>query len=503
MNASEGPAAGSWLIPVLVALIGVFISVLSSSIINVANASIMAVFNTDTAGVQWVSTAYTLAMAMIIPMSGWLGDKFGLKRLYVLSLAVFVAGSVLCAVAWSLESLIVARIIQAVGGGILSPVVTAMVYRLVPRKEIGGAMGILGMAILVAPAVGPTLGGWLVQYVSWRWIFVLNLPIGILGLLLAVLLLPEFRRDPAGKFDLPGAVTAALGFAGLLYVLSKGSSWGWTSEATVLLFVASVGLLVLFVLIELFSPSPLLDMKVFAVPSFTLANLIFALINIAMFAGLFYVPLFLQAIMGLGPLQVGMVMLPGALVSAVMMPIAGKLFDRFGPLFSVVGGLLFLAYCTWLFTGLAVETSQTTVMLWLVLRSVALGLCSMPAQTAAMGDIPTPLISRASAVVNLVRNVASSFGVAGMTVLMTQRSVFHQARIRESLTTDNRALTDWLTSNPAGQSVLSIHLGQVVYVAAIRDVFLVTAFLTLAAVVPALFLKKPQPAAPTASAKTV
>lgn len=475
-------------------------SVLSSSIINVAMASIMAVFNTDTQGVQWVSTAYTLAMAMVIPMAGWLSDRLGLKRLYILSLGVFVAGSVLCGLAWNLESLIVARILQAIGGGLLSPVMTAMLYRMVPRGEIGGAMGLLGMALLVAPAVGPTLGGWLVQTVSWRWIFLINLPIGVVGILLCLFIIPEFPPVPAGKFDVPGAITAALGFAGLLFVLSKGNTWGWTSESTVLLLVASLGTLVVFVLIELFTPNPLLDMRIFANPTFSLAIGAFGIATIGMFAGMFYVPLFLQTIVGLNAMQVGLVMLPAALVTAVMMPVSGKLFDKFGPLFSIAGGLAALAACTWLFTGLSLETAQATVVLWLVVRGVAIAICSMPAQTAAMADIPTAQIGRASAVSNLVRNVASSFGVAVLTVLMTDRSVFHQTRMLEALNTDNTAFTSFAAANPAlGPTVVAGTVAKMAYVQSIRDVFVATTLLTLLGVIPALFLRRTKKTA-TASA---
>jgi multidrug resistance protein len=412
-----------WMLPVLVCLIGTFLSILSSSIINVAMASIMAVFSTDTQGVQWVSTAYSLAMAMIIPMSGWLGDKLGLRKLYIVSLVVFVAGSTLCAFSWSLESLIAARVIQAAGGGILSPVVMAMIYRLVPRKQIGTAMGIMGMALFVAPAIGPTLGGWMVQYIDWRWIFMINLPLGIVGVLLALMVVPDFAKVAVGKFDVPGAVTAALGFAGLLFVLSKGNTWGWTSETTILTLVASLGMLVVWVLVELWSPAPLLDLKIFAIPSFSLANIAVGVTTIGMFA------------------------------------------------------------------GITLETSMATITWWLVLRGVAMGICMMPIQTAALNEIPGPLVSRASSLSNLIRNVASSFGIAIMTVLMTDRNVFHAARLREAFTADNTTLGDFLAANPAtGPTALATQVAKASYVLSLQDIFLFASLLILLSIIPALFL---------------
>jgi len=486
-----------WMGAVLVVLIGVFLSILSSSIVNVAIASIMTVFNTDTAGVQWVSTAYMLAMAMIIPMSGWMSDKWGLKTVYLASMAAFTAGSVICAAAWNLESLIVARVLQALGGGLMSPLVMAMIYRLVPRRQIGAGMGIMGMALLVAPAVGPTLGGWLVEYVNWRWIFLINLPLGIVGVVLGFFFIPEFQKEPVGKLDIPGAVTAAVGFAGLLFVLSKGNEWGWNSEATVLTLVASVGVLVLFVLVELWSPSPLLDVKVFAYPSFTFANITVGITTIGMFAALFYIPLFLQSVRGMGAMETGLVMFPAAIASACVMPVAGKLFDRFGPRVVIVVGLGSMALVTWMLAGICLDTSVLTVTWWLVWRGLAMGLCMMPAQTAALNDIPVAMVSRASSVSNLIRNVASSFGVAIMTVLMNQRSLFHKAQLTETLNSDNPAFVGWMGANStAGSTLLTGQISKQAYVLSIQDVFLLTSIFTLLAIVPALFLQKVQKTKP-------
>jgi EmrB/QacA subfamily drug resistance transporter len=481
-----------WIVPVLVALIGVFMSILDSSIVNVAISSIMTVFNTDANGVEWVSTAYMLAMGMVVPMSGWLGEKLGVKELYIWSLVAFTAGSMLCAAAWNLESLIAARVIQALGGGMLMPTVMAMIYKLVPRGKMGGAMGIFGIALIFAPAIGPTLGGWLVEYVDWRWIFTINLPVGVIGVIMAIFFIPEFRHEgEVGKFDLPGAITAALGFAGLLFVLSKGNEWGWTSEATILTLTASLGMLVIWVLIELFSPSPLLDLKVFLYPSFTFANIAVVITTIGMFAGLFYIPFFLQSIRGMGAMQTGMMMLPGALASGLMMPISGALYDRFGPKVVMILGLIVMAGMTMMFGTISLDTSLATIVLWNMGRGIAMGLSMMPAQTASLADLPPHLISRASSVSAIIRNIASSFGIAVMTVLLTNRNSFHHARMTDSLTSDNQGFTSFLGANPGiGSTLVTVHLAQQSFVFAIQDVFLLTAGFTLLAIIPSFFLKK-------------
>jgi EmrB/QacA subfamily drug resistance transporter len=495
-DATDGLDHKHWLVPVLVALIGVFMSILDSSIVNVAISSIMTVFGTDTNGVEWVSTAYMLAMGMIVPMSGWMGEKFGVKQLYLASLVAFTIGSVLCAAAWNLESLIAARVLQALGGGMLMPTVMAMIYKLVPRQQMGGAMGIFGISLIFAPAIGPTLGGWLVEYVDWRWIFLINLPVGILGTILAYFFIPEFKHEgQVGKFDVPGAVTAAAGFAGLLFVLSKGNEWGWTSEATVLTLVASLGILVLFVLIEIWSPSPLLDLRVFLYRSFTLANLAVIITTIGMFAGLFYIPFFLQSIRGLGAMETGLLMLPGALASGLLMPVSGALYDRFGPKVVMVIGLTLMAFMTWLFGSISLDTTLATIVLWNVGRGMAMGLSMMPAQTAAMSDLPPHLISRATSVTSIIRNLASSFGIAVMTVLINQQNNFHHARMSDSLSVDNTAYSGFLQANPGiGQTMMATHVAKQSFVFAIQDVFLLTAAFTLLAILPALFLKKAQKA---------
>ncbi len=490
----DGLDHAHWMVPVLVTLIGMFMSILDSSIVNVAISTMMNVFNTDTAGIEWVSTAYMLAMGMIVPMSGWLGEKIGLKELYIWCLVIFTIGSLACAMAWNLESMIVARILQALGGGLMQPTVMAMIYRLVPREKMGSAMGIFGMSLFVAPAVGPTLGGWLVEYIDWRWIFTINLPVGAIGIVLGIFFIPQFKHaGKVGKFDLPGAITAGLGLAGLLYVLSEGNTWGWTSEATIICLAASLSLLVLFVAIELTTDEPLLELRVFLNRNFALANIIVTITTIGMFSGLFYIPLFLQSIRGLGAMETGMLMLPGALITGLMMPVSGRLYDRFGPKVIMVVGLLLMAGMTWAFGTITLDTSLATIIIWNTFRGMSMGLSMMPAQTAAMADMPMNLVSRASSVTSIVRNIASSFGIAAMTVLINDRNAFHHARISDSLNSDNPTFTSFLLDNPmTGQQALNGHIAQQSFVFGIQDVFLLTAAITVVAVLPTLFLKRPK-----------
>ena len=504
---AEGAPAGRmrhWVAPVLVALIGAFMSILDTSIVNVAIPTMMNVFNVGTNEIQWVSTIYLLALGVVVPFSAWLGDLLGFKRLYILAMGAFVLGSLLCSLAWDLNSLIVARVIQAVGGGMIMPTTMAMIFRMVPRNQFGAAMGIFGIALLMAPAIGPTLGGYLVEYVDWRWIFTINLPVGVIGILLSLFVLPEFRAPHPGRLDWAGGLAAAGGLFCLLLAFTKGSDWGWADEKTVLLFTVSFFAFILFVYIELTTEKPLLSLAVFRYRSFTLANLMVVVVSIVMFSGLFFLPLFLQSFRGLGAMETGLLLMPGALVSGLMMPVTGRLFDRVGPRPLALVGILMLIVISWLFHFLNLATATGTIILWNVLRGVVMPLSMMPAQTAAMVDIPTELVGRASAMTNIIQRVASSFGIAVLTSVLTTRQALHGAWLAWTVTPANAAAMNALTRAGAmmgggtrGRGLaLAFLQGQALktgFVNGIDDVFLITAGFTVAALIPAFFLRKGRP----------
>jgi EmrB/QacA subfamily drug resistance transporter len=510
-GASGAALSKGWMAPVLVSLIGAFMSILDSSIVNVAIPTIMNVFNATTDSVEWVATIYMLALGVVIPLSGWLGDKLGYKRLYVLSLGVFMGGSLLCGLSWSLDSLIAARVIQAMGGGMIMPTTMAMVYRMVPRDKIGGGMGVFGVALLVAPALGPTIGGYFVEYVDWRWIFTVNLPIGVVGIALALLVLPEFQSRHPGKLDLGGALSSAVMLFCLLLALSKGHQWGWLDERIVLLLAVSFFAFVLFVYLELSSPNPLLELRVFKYPSFTFANLLMIATTVGMYAGTFYIPLFLQSVRGLGAMETGLLMMPGALFSGALMPITGKLFDKVGPRPLVIMGVLILSILTFQFRDLDLATATSTITLWVLLRGGVMAFATMPAQTAALVDVPTELVGKASAITNIISRVSSSFGLAVLTSLLSSREAFHQARYSWSLTASDPAVSSAVTAissalgggarGAAGALAwLQGQAAKLSFVRAVDDVFVAVAAFTVIALIPAVFLKRGKGGSPGAAA---
>ncbi len=496
----------NWHIALLVTVIGGFMAILDSSIVNVAIPKIMSVFGMSTSQVQWIVTIYMLTLVIVVPTSAWIGDRIGYKRLYVLSLAVFTIGSALSGLAWSGGALIGFRVLQAIGGGMIMPVMTSMVYRMVPRNQIGSAMGILGVAIIVAPALGPTIGGYLVQYVDWRLIFYINVPIGVFGILAAERILPVFKRHPVGPFDTVGFLASAGGLFTLLYALSQGQSLGWTSETIVLMLIGSGALLIFFIWWEMLVEHPLLDVRVFRFGAFVWSNMLVIATTVALFSGIFYIPLFLQNIAGMGALETGLILMPSALMSGVMMPISGRLFDRVGPRPLAFAGLIVVAFATYLMHNLNVYTPTATIVWWLVIRGLGMGLMMMPVQAAGLNAIPTRLVGQASAFSNIIQRVAGSFGIAYLTSYLDGRMASHTNDLSAAISPSHPAVVSllgaighqfgaWfpgLQPNVLGSLFLSGMVSQQSFVSGIDDVFLLTTLILIVAFIPVMFLRKTQ-----------
>jgi EmrB/QacA subfamily drug resistance transporter len=489
---APGPApSGGWGLPLVVLIVGMFMSILDTSIVNVAIPTIQNAFGTTTDEVQWIATSYTLALGVVVPLSAWLSDRFGAGRTYNVSLLAFAAGSALCGLAWNLESMVVFRIIQAIPGGILPVVTLSMVYRIVPREKIGAAMGMYGLGIIVAPAIGPTLGGYLVEYVDWRLIFFINVPVGILGAVAAAIVLPTFPAVKSQKFDLLGFLTIAGGLFALLLALSEGQDWGWTGYRVISLLAAAVILLALFVIIELEVEHPLLDVRVFRYWPYTNSLLLISVLMVGLFATLFYIPLFLQQAQGIGAFDAGLLLLPQALVMAVLMPIAGRLYDKIGPRWPAVIGLTVVAIGTYALHNMTLDITHGEIAGLLALRAGGMGLAMMPVMTGGVAAVPAAMVGAASAFNNVAQRSAAALGLAILTALMTSQ--------RAQMLTDRTALIGSNTPMPtllpgsSGEMVSMYAVYQQtqtqVFVAALDQLMTITAALTLVGVALAFLLR--------------
>ncbi|MDQ3765315.1 MAG: DHA2 family efflux MFS transporter permease subunit, partial [Actinomycetota bacterium] len=493
-----GAAAAGWGLPLTVLIAGMFMSILDISIVNVAIPTIQNDFGVTTDEVQWVVTAYTLALGVVVPVTAWLGDRIGLSRVYNLALLAFAAGSALCGLAWDLNSLVIFRIVQAIPGGILPVITLSILFRIVPKDRFGAAMGLYGLGVVFAPAVGPPLGGYLVEYLDWRLIFFINVPIGILGVVAAALALPRFPARPGRRFDVLGFVTVASGLFALLLAISEGQDWGWSSYRVLGLITYSVLSLALFAVIELEVADPLLDIRIFRYWPFTHSLVLIALLMVVMFGVLFYIPLFLQQAQGWGAFDAGLTLLPQALVMAVLMPIAGRIYDRIGPRWPAVIGLTITAIGTYALHTITIDTSREEVMWLLVLQGVGLGIAMMPIFTQGMAVLPVAHVNAGSAFNNVVQRVSGALGIAVLTAIFTtqqaQQLAGRAALLPANTTTPELgpAAPDWM-SQYATYRMTELQ----VFVAAIDNLLLIAAALSALAALVALLLRSGPAPAPT------
>lgn len=476
-----------WLLPLVVLIVGNFVSVLDVSIVNIAIPDMEKEFGVSTVDIQWITTAYSLTLGVLVPASGWLGDRIGLRKIYLISLLAFAVASGLCGLAWDLESMIVFRVLQAIPGGVLPVVVLSMVYQLVPPQEIGKAMGIYGLGVVFAPASGPTLGGWLVEYWDWRWIFFINIPVCLLGAAAAATVLREFPIPPRKRFDVPGFVTIAAGLFMLLLALTKGPDWGWSSYGVLILLTAGTLSAALFVVIELAVDEPLLEVRLLTIPALVISLTLLVTLFVGLFAVLFYIPLFLQVGQGVQPLQSGLVLLPEALVIAVLTPVSGLLYDKIGPRWPATIGLLIAAYGSWLMAGITPATPQSEIILWTSVRSAGNGLAMMCIFAAGLSILPAHLVSAGGALNNVAQRVASALGLALIVGLETST--------RAQLIHDRSAMID-PAGLPVGDTVALYGIWQELQLEALTDaygnVFLVIAVATALGALSGLWLRMPR-----------
>jgi len=401
------------LAPLVAIIIGTFMVILDNTVVNVALPVLGKVFRADLSLLQWVITAYMLAQAAVIPLSGWLADRFGAKRIYLTSLVLFTLGSALCGLAQSAEMLVATRVLQGLGGGMMMPIGMSVLYRLTPPERRGAVMGMFGVPILVAPAVGPTLSGYLLQYADWRLIFLINVPVGIAALVVGLRALPKIGAARAvGALDTLGVALGPVAFASLSFGISESTHSGWTGGATLGGIAIGVVALALFVWRELRTEHPLLELRVFRSRDFTLAIVTQWIGFGAMFGTFFLVPLFLQQVRGYGSFETGLFTVPQAVASAIMMPIGGRLFDRIGARPLVLAGLTLVVGAMWLMSQITGTTTGQELRLPLVLMGAGMGTMMMSLNTHLLNSAPRELVSRVTSLAQALQNVVASLAIA-------------------------------------------------------------------------------------------
>ncbi|MFD1174707.1 DHA2 family efflux MFS transporter permease subunit [Paenibacillus puldeungensis] len=411
------------LVPLLAIIAGVFMVVLDNTAMNVALSTLVKDFHTDLKTLEWVVTGYMLAQATVIPLSGWLSDRFGAKNIFLGAVVLFTIGSILCSTPNRAEWLIAFRVLQGLGGGCVLPVAMAYVYRLSPMNKVGVVMGIMGIPVLFAPAIGPVLSGWLVEYQSWRWIFLINIPVGIICLLIGLRKLPKVERNKVPGFDKWGMVLGPLAFASLSYGVSQGAD-SWTSEKTIIGLIVGGVALAAFIVAELRTSTPLLELRIFRSIDFCAGIIVQWVGQFALYGALFLLPQFLQQARGFGAFDTGLTLLPQAIASGLMMPIAGILFDKIGVRWLVVAGLGLVSGALYQYSFVDLTTQRSDIILPLIMCGAGMGLMTMPMNTHLLNKAPKPLINRVTSLTNSMQQVISSLAVSTLVTILTSRTTF-------------------------------------------------------------------------------
>jgi EmrB/QacA subfamily drug resistance transporter len=394
----------------MVYVVALFLDILDVTIVNVAIPELGRTFATENA--EWIVLGYTLSLAVWIPVSGWLGDRFGTKRVFMFAFGAFVAGSLACALAQSIEQLIAFRVLQGVGGGMLTPVGVAMLFRAFPPAERAKASTYIMIPTLLAPALGPILGGLLVTHASWRWIFLINVPIGVFGLWFGMRYLREQREPSVGRFDLPGFLLSGAALALVVYALSEGPRQGWSSTPVLVTLLVGLACGVAMVWVETHVDHPMLALRLFANRIFRQCNVVSALSTMSFLGLLFVMPLYLQLLRGQSPLTSGLTTFPQAFGVLISSLFAGRLYARIGPRRLMAGGLFMAGLVIAMFIGIDQHTSLWSIRLMMFARGLCMGFAFVPMQAASYATIAPADNGRASAIFSTQRQVAVSIGVA-------------------------------------------------------------------------------------------
>ena len=491
---------------VLIAVVfGIFMVVLDTTVVNVALPAIMDAFSASLDRAQLVISMYLLALALVIPTTGYLADRLGTKRAYTLSVAGFTLGSALCGIAWDINSLIFFRIVQGLAGGITMPLGMALIFRTVAREEQGSMLAIAVAPMLMAPMLGPILSGYLVETASWRWVFLVNVPVGILGVIVANRLLRETERTANLPFDYKGFILAGIGFCTALLALTRVPQDGWTAINVVGMFILSAMAITAWIIVELREKSPLLDLRIFRKRAYTQAASVYFIAATILIAGIFLLPLFLQNVRGLSPIQTGLLLMPEAAAMVVALPLVGRLYDKFGPRPLLIPGLIGLAYTMFKLHSLDVTTSDRDLVQILILRGLSMELIFLPAFTLTLSEFSPAEVARASALTQVLRQLFPAFGITVFATILQSRQAFHFSTIAQSVTPDSLVVvqvfsrlkeeagqfgaSDVLASQAAVQVIEGLVQRQAA-VLAFNDVFLIIAILALVALIPAAFLRK-------------
>jgi EmrB/QacA subfamily drug resistance transporter len=472
--------------------IGMFIGVVESAIVGVAYPAIQKDFGCTHEDVQWVTTAFRLTQGVVLPAAVWLYERLGLRRTYLISLALYAVGSALCGLSPNLACLIGARVILAIPAALTPIVCMALIYHLMPAPAVQVAMLVYATAVIAGPGFSPVIGGALVEYVNWRMVFYIGIPLAVLGIIAGASLLPASPPTGRRRFDAVGFLCLTIGLFALLLALSKGQYWGWDSYRILILCAVGTNALALFVVVELQVAEPLLNLRTFTCQPFVIALAVIDVLFVNLLAVISFIPQFLLQVQSLTPTNAGLVMVPQAVAWVLAMPIAGLLYRRFGPRLPASVGLVLLGGATVLLARLNVDLPRPELATILTVRAVGLGLAMIPLLGGAVAALPTELLAVGVVFRTLTQRVVAALGLAVLTAMLSARQAQHMVDRSALLGTaevQHNPLLAQLASQPTGMLALWQETTIRSAADAYSDVFLVIGLATLASI-PLVFIAR-------------
>ncbi|WP_322763581.1 DHA2 family efflux MFS transporter permease subunit [Staphylococcus epidermidis] len=492
-------------------LFGMFIAILNQTLLNVALPKINTEFNISASTGQWLMTGFMLVNGILIPISAFLFNKYSYRKLFIIGLALFTLGSLVCAISFNFPIMMSGRVLQAIGAGILMPLGSNVIVTIFPPEKRGVAMGTMGIAMILAPAIGPTLSGYIVQNYHWNVMFYGMFFIGIIAIVIGLFWFKLYQSTTNPKADIPGIIYSTIGFGSLLYGFSEAGNKGWGSTEIVTMFIVGTVFIIFFIIRELRMKAPMLNLEVLKYPTYTLTTIINMIVMMSLYGGMILLPLYLQNLREFSALDSGLLLLPGALVMGALGPVAGKLLDTIGIKPLAIFGIGIMTYATWELSKLNMDTTYLHIMWIYIVRSFGMAFIMMPIMTAGMNALPPRLISHGNAFVNTMRQLAGSIGTAILVTVMTTQQTNHLSAFSEELDKTNPVIQDHMRElaqqyggESAAMKVLLEHVNKLASVEGVNDAFIVATIISAIALILSLFLqgkKKAQLSAEKANAE--
>ncbi|WP_088104811.1 DHA2 family efflux MFS transporter permease subunit [Halalkalibacter urbisdiaboli] len=471
---------------IVVLLIGAFIALLNNTLLGIALPAIMTDLQLEAATAQWLSTGYMLVVGILVPATAYLIQKYSVRRLFLVAMGLFTFGTLLAGVAQDFPLLLGGRIVQASGAAVMSPLLMNVMLVSFPIEKRGTAMGLMGLVMMGAPAVGPLLSGWVVQYYEWRMLFQIITPVAILVFIAGVFLIKDKKEEVSIRIDVLSLIFSSIGFGGILYGFSSAGSVGWNHPVVYVTIIVGILSLITFIVKQQRNENPMLNFNVFRIPMFSLSITITMIVAMALFSSMIMVPIYLIDLRGISPMEAGVMMLPGALALAIMSPFVGKLFDKFGGRILAFIGLVIVTITSFYFSRLTFEASYIYLIFLNTTRTVGISMVMMPVSTNGLNHLPERLYPHGTAMNNTMQQVSGAIGTAILVAIMSIRTQTHAETMTASIplnTTTSEELVK-LNEQIMGKAML----------AGINDAFFVSVFFSAVALVLALFMKRAKPA---------